>query len=222
MMIGVAQVIGINPTLRSFFSIGPPAAKISVAVLSGKNCDNAATAADAPSDCRNARRPLSAGNTARMTAEATTCSYRFSSLPTATHCNCAVASRSCSAWLRWRPQLHPLLSNDRIGSNGLSNVDMAAHPRWAGLAPAIHTRYLQSTCQKLCKNAQQSNEPIQPIFRPKSRRPDLKLPFSWANALIFGSLCRLLSQGSRFGERAKSCAPRGLNLPIRRAKNWPP
>src|SRR5215475_8427464 len=64
MMMGVAQVIGINPTLRSFFSIGPPAAKISVAVFNGKNCDNGANAADAPSDCRNARRPLSAGKTA--------------------------------------------------------------------------------------------------------------------------------------------------------------
>ena len=53
-MFGVAQVIGIKPTLRSFFSIGPPAAKISVAVLSGKNCDSAASAVDAPSDCRKA------------------------------------------------------------------------------------------------------------------------------------------------------------------------
>src|SRR5215468_8894872 len=31
MMIGVAQVIGIKPTLRSFFSIGPAAAKTSLA-----------------------------------------------------------------------------------------------------------------------------------------------------------------------------------------------
>jgi hypothetical protein len=37
MMIGVAQVIGMKPTLRSFFSGGPPAANSSVAVLSGKN-----------------------------------------------------------------------------------------------------------------------------------------------------------------------------------------
>jgi hypothetical protein len=73
MMIGVAQVIGIKPTLRSFFSSGPPAAKTSVAVFSGKNCDSAASAVEAPSDCRKARRPLSAGNMARITAEATTC-----------------------------------------------------------------------------------------------------------------------------------------------------
>ena len=39
MMIGVAQVIGMKPTLRSFFSSGPPCANASVAVFSGKNCD---------------------------------------------------------------------------------------------------------------------------------------------------------------------------------------
>jgi len=41
-MMGVAQVIGMNPTLRSFFSIAPPCANTSVAVLSGKNCESAA------------------------------------------------------------------------------------------------------------------------------------------------------------------------------------
>ncbi len=50
MMIGVAQVIGMKPTLRSFFSIAPPLAKTSVAVFSGKNCDSAASAVEAPSD----------------------------------------------------------------------------------------------------------------------------------------------------------------------------
>jgi len=56
MMIGVAQVIGMNPTLRSFFSIAPPCANTSVAVLSGKSCESAASAVDAPTDLRNARR----------------------------------------------------------------------------------------------------------------------------------------------------------------------
>src|SRR6266851_1004250 len=42
MMIGVAQVIGMKPTLRSVFSSAPGAAKTSVAVLSGKNCESAA------------------------------------------------------------------------------------------------------------------------------------------------------------------------------------
>jgi hypothetical protein len=61
MMIGVPQVIGIKPTLRSFFSMAPPLAKTSVAVFSGKNCDSAASAVEAPSDCRKARRPRSCG-----------------------------------------------------------------------------------------------------------------------------------------------------------------
>ncbi|MEY9886332.1 hypothetical protein ABIA43_007866 [Bradyrhizobium sp. USDA 328] len=72
MMIGVAHVIGMKPTLRSFFSGAPVAAKTSVAVLSGKNCDSAASAVDAPTDFRKARRATSCGNIARITAEATT------------------------------------------------------------------------------------------------------------------------------------------------------
>ena len=71
MMIGVAQVIGMKPTLRSFLSTAPGAANTSVAAFRGKNCDNAASAVVAPSDCRKARRPTSFGNIARITAEAT-------------------------------------------------------------------------------------------------------------------------------------------------------
>ena len=48
MMIGVAQVMGMKPTLRSFFSIGPAWANASVAVSSGKNCERAASAVVAP------------------------------------------------------------------------------------------------------------------------------------------------------------------------------
>ena len=72
MMIGVAQVIGMKPTLRSFFSGAPASAKASAAVLSGKNCDTAASAVAAPTDFRNARRVAACGKTARSTAEATT------------------------------------------------------------------------------------------------------------------------------------------------------
>ncbi len=72
-MIGVAQVIGMNPTLRSFFSGVPvPCANNSVAVSSGKNCASAASAVEAPTDFRNARRAASFGNIARIAAEATT------------------------------------------------------------------------------------------------------------------------------------------------------
>ena len=67
MMIGVAQVIGMKPTLRSFFSGAPaPCANTSVAVLSGKNCASAASAVEAPTDFRNARRAASCGNIARI------------------------------------------------------------------------------------------------------------------------------------------------------------
>ena len=72
MMIGVAQVIGMKPILSAFFSIGPVSAKTSVAVLSGKNCDTAASAVAAPTDLRKARRAASLGNIARMTVETTT------------------------------------------------------------------------------------------------------------------------------------------------------
>jgi hypothetical protein len=72
MMIGVAHVIGMKPTLRSFFSSAPPSANASVAVFSGKNSYNAAAAVEAPTDFRNARRAESFGNIARITAEATT------------------------------------------------------------------------------------------------------------------------------------------------------
>jgi hypothetical protein len=74
MMIGVAQVIGMKPTLRSVFSSAPGAAKTSVAVCSGKNCEIAASAVETPAARRKARRVASCGNIARMTADATTCS----------------------------------------------------------------------------------------------------------------------------------------------------
>ena len=72
MMIGVAQVIGMKPTFRSFFSGAPPCANTSVAVLIGKNCETAASAVEAPTDFRKARRAMSCGNIARITADATT------------------------------------------------------------------------------------------------------------------------------------------------------
>ncbi len=81
MMMGVAQVIGMNPTLRSFFSIGPPCANTSVAVASGKNCASAASAVEAPTDLRKARRAASCGNIARITAEATDPSVALLGVP---------------------------------------------------------------------------------------------------------------------------------------------
>ena len=48
MMIGVAQVMGMKPTLRSFFSGAPPWAKASRAVASGNTEAIAAIAVAAP------------------------------------------------------------------------------------------------------------------------------------------------------------------------------
>ncbi len=56
MMIGVAQVIGMKPMLRSFFSIGPPCASTSVAVAIGKTVASAAAAVEAPTAFRKLRR----------------------------------------------------------------------------------------------------------------------------------------------------------------------
>src|SRR5262245_63350186 len=126
MMIGVAQVIGMKPTLRSFFSMAPPCANTSVAVRSGKTCESAASAVEAPTALRKLRRAASCGNTARMTAEATTPWQRSSSLSLSTgvHWSCRRASYSCSASLRCRPQAQPARASRRLGSNGLSKVDM--------------------------------------------------------------------------------------------------
>ena len=71
MMIGVAQVIGMKPTLRSFFS-GTAWAKASVAAASGKRLEIAARAVEAPTCFRKKRRCASCGNRARITAFSTT------------------------------------------------------------------------------------------------------------------------------------------------------
>ena len=92
MMMGVAQVMGMKPTLRSFFSGAGAWANTSVAVPSGKNCEMAASAVEAPTARRNARRPASSGNSARTTADSTTRDRRASGEPaTAASCSACVA-----------------------------------------------------------------------------------------------------------------------------------
>jgi hypothetical protein len=83
MMIGVAQVIGMKPTLISLFSGAPAWAKASMAVPSGKNWEIAASAVDAPTPRRKVRRVLSCGNRARTTADSTTRDRRASKEPAA-------------------------------------------------------------------------------------------------------------------------------------------
>src|SRR5262249_37872459 len=56
------------------------------------------------------------------------------------HWSCG--SASCSAWLRCRPQLHPVRLSRRSGSKGLSKVDMAARSsvvpaRSTGIRPRV-------------------------------------------------------------------------------------
>ena len=112
MMIGVAQVMGMNPTFRSFFSGAAAWAKASMAVPSGKNCAMAASAVEAPTAFRNARRASSCGMRARTTANSTTRASR-ASLDRA-----AAAAGSCSAWLAWAPQLQPAVFKVDAASNG--------------------------------------------------------------------------------------------------------
>ena len=95
MMIGVAQVMGMKPTFRSFFSGAAAWAKASMAVPSGKNCEIAARAVEAPTARRKARRALSCGMSARTTADSTTRAKR-ASIDSAAAPPC---SASCSAWL---------------------------------------------------------------------------------------------------------------------------
>ena len=71
-MMGVAQVMGMKPTLRSVFSGLPVWAKASVAASSGKKVASAAAAVEVPTAFRKARRFMSFGKSARMRPEATT------------------------------------------------------------------------------------------------------------------------------------------------------
>ena len=79
MMIGVAQVIGMKPIFRSFFSGAPPWAKASRATPSGSTDEIAAIAVPAPTVLRKSRRWASTGKTARRTAASTTRFQRSSS-----------------------------------------------------------------------------------------------------------------------------------------------
>jgi hypothetical protein len=92
MMIGVAQVMGMKPTLRSFFSGAAAWANTSVAMPSGKNWAMAASAVEAPTAARKARRERSSGNSARTTADSTMRAVRASAdASVAASCSLSVA-----------------------------------------------------------------------------------------------------------------------------------
>ena len=81
MMIGLAQVMAMKPILRFGFSNGPAAsAAIAVMPSSGRNCEIAASAVEAPTALRKERRWRASGNTARSAAERTTSLIRASPL----------------------------------------------------------------------------------------------------------------------------------------------
>src|SRR5882672_8555389 len=142
MMIGVAQVIGMKPTLSLGFSIAPaPCAKASLAAPSGKNVESAAAAVPAPTAARKRRRTLPSGIRARMTA----CSTSWSSL----------AAISCSSCDRCTPQ------GQRAPSCGgcferSSSTDMGPHP--SDSAPLV----LHQACQQICG----ANPALTAGFRP--------------------------------------------------------
>ena len=149
MMIGVAQVIGMKPTLRSFFSGAPaPCANTSVAVLSGKNCASAASAVEAPTDFRKARRTASFGKIARMTADGDDVLVTLSSLS---------VDGGALGPVRRRPIVLAAGSHGgrrgslpfrrrRFGSNGLSNIPMShgLSSRAAAAPPSI----LAASCRQ--------------------------------------------------------------------------
>ena len=105
MMMGVAQVMGMKPTLRSFFSGAPLWAKASRAAASGNTEEIAAIAVAAPTVFRNRRRWASTGKTARRTAASTTRFHRASS-PAGT---ASATRRPCSdsEWSPPQPQRRP-------------------------------------------------------------------------------------------------------------------
>ena len=91
MMMGVAQVMGMKPTLSLVFSSGPGEAKASFTVPSGRKVEIAAIAVLVPTARMKLRRVSSCGNSARITAPSTTRSSIASS-DSSSAC-------SCSAWL---------------------------------------------------------------------------------------------------------------------------
>ena len=123
MMMGVAQVMGMKPTLRSFFSGAPPWAKASRAVASGNTEEMAAIAVAAPTFFRNSRRWASTGKTARRTAASTTRLKRCSSLA-------GTADRRAWSAGAWSPPQPQRCLSRALGSNGSLNMVEKPPPCW--------------------------------------------------------------------------------------------
>lgn len=89
-MIGVAQVIGRKPILRSFFSRGPFSCAMASSAPKGISEETAANAVEAPMAERNLRRSPSWGNSAFITAVCTTRLFSVSTSLAAVAMSCWV------------------------------------------------------------------------------------------------------------------------------------
>ena len=190
MMMGVAQVMGIKPTLSLLFSSLPlPCAKASLMEAKGRIAPTAAIAVGAPTACRKLRRTLSTGNRARITACSTTLEERASLL----RASALLIDASCSASEACWPQLQ---RRRVLESNGFEKIDMVrasngqghphlaeSMPRTFRLAPtrggpdprhetiqktARRTRVIASSCTTKVRRA--------PGSPPRDRDPEDHLP----------------------------------------------
>src|SRR5258708_7881929 len=130
MMRGVAQVIGMKPTLRSFFSIFPLSCAIASSARNGKMLPMAAIAAGIPTARRKRRRSAGSGKSARSVAPCSASAESASAPESAEPCSAAPWS--------W-PQGHCLRRSlmECSAFRGLSNPKQQAfHAIFPCLAPA--------------------------------------------------------------------------------------
>jgi hypothetical protein len=136
MIRGLAQVIGMKPTLRSFFSGVPLVWAMASSAPKGTSEEIAAQAVEAPTAERNLRRSPSWGNSAFITAVWITRLFSASTSPAATAMSCWV----CEAWL---PQVQPAM--ELFASNGSFSAMVLS--RSSGVSTP-----LQTACQSLQAN----------------------------------------------------------------------
>src|SRR5882672_1607485 len=130
MMSGVAQVIGMKPIFRSFFSSAPLSCAIASSAPKGTRPEIAASAVDEPIADRNRLRVASSGNSARITADWITRLLSASGLLSSGTSRTA----SCSACDRCFPQGHAAPSRTS-GLKGLLKADMSRPPEMFEMLP---------------------------------------------------------------------------------------
>ena len=105
MMSGVAQVMGMKPILRSFFSIGPLSCAMACRLATGSTLAIAAEAVRRPTALRKRRRRASCGNSALTRAAST--KRLASDSKSAAWLRSRRVAVACSASLRCWPQAQP-------------------------------------------------------------------------------------------------------------------